>query len=405
MAKDISNETFKSKDLNGVQGLDKIPEMLNIGMVGHIDHGKTTILSKITGKFTDTHSEELKRGITIKLGYADTILEKNGKKRYISFVDCPGHEMLMATMLSGAALIDAAILIIAANEGIKPQTKEHLIALQAKKVNKIIIIQNKIDLVTKKEAQTNYQQIKDFVKNTIAEDSPIIPVSAQQNINIDKIKDLLMEIAIPKRDTKSIPEFLIARSFDINKPGTKIENLNGGVLAGILKKGTIKVGDELEIKPGITKKVANQTSYHPIKTKVTSIFRGQHSIKEATPGGSLAFETELDNTLSKTDSLSGNIASKPGSLPDISETLKIKYELFDEILGEETNSKIEQLKPSELIMLSINTTTTVGKIEKMTKDEIQLSLRIPAIPIKGDSVGLARNINGHWRLIGFGEIL
>jgi len=380
-------------------------EMLNIGMVGHIDHGKTTILSKITGKFTDTHSEELKRGITIKLGYADTILEKNGKKRYISFVDCPGHEMLMATMLSGAALIDAAILIIAANEGIKPQTKEHLIALQAKKVNKIIIIQNKIDLVTKKEAQTNYQQIKDFVKNTIAEDSPIIPVSAQQDINIDKIKDLLMEIAIPKRDTKSVPEFLIARSFDINKPGTKIENLNGGVLAGILKKGTIKVGDELEIKPGITKKVANQTSYHPIKTKVTSIFRGQHSIKEATPGGSLAFETELDNTLSKTDSLSGNIASKPGSLPDISETLKIKYELFDEILGEETNSKIEQLKPSELIMLSINTTTTVGKIEKMTKDEIQLSLRIPAIPIKGDSVGLARNINGHWRLIGFGEIL
>jgi len=380
-------------------------EMLNIGMVGHIDHGKTTILSKITGKFTDTHSEELKRGITIKLGYADTILEKNGKKRYISFVDCPGHEMLMATMLSGAALIDAAILIIAANEGIKPQTKEHLIALQAKKVNKIIIIQNKIDLVTKEQAQTNYQQIKDFVKNTIAEDSPIIPVSAQQDINIDKIKDLLMEIAIPKRDTKSIPEFLIARSFDINKPGTKIENLNGGVLAGILKKGTIKVGDELEIKPGITKKVANQTSYHPIKTKVTSIFRGQHSIKEATPGGSLAFETELDNTLSKTDSLSGNIASKPGSLPDISETLKIKYELFDEILGEETNSKIEQLKPSELIMLSINTTTTVGKIEKMTKDEIQLSLRIPAIPIKGDSVGLARNINGHWRLIGFGEIL
>ena len=405
MTKDISNETFKSKDLNGVQGLDKIPEMLNIGMVGHIDHGKTTILSKITGKFTDTHSEELKRGITIKLGYADTILEKNGKKRYISFVDCPGHEMLMATMLSGAALIDAAILIIAANEGIKPQTKEHLIALQAKKVNKIIIIQNKIDLVTKEQAQTNYQQIKDFVKNTIAEDSPIIPVSAQQDINIDKIKDLLMEIAIPKRDTKSIPEFLIARSFDINKPGTKIENLNGGVLAGILKKGTIKVGDELEIKPGITKKVANQTSYHPIKTKVTSIFRGQHSIKEATPGGSLAFETELDNTLSKTDSLSGNIASKPGSLPDISETLKIKYELFDEILGEETNSKIEQLKPSELIMLSINTTTTVGKIEKMTKDEIQLSLRIPAIPIKGDSVGLARNINGHWRLIGFGEIL
>ena len=380
-------------------------DMLNVGMVGHIDHGKTTLLSKITGKFTDTHSEELKRGITIKLGYADTILEKNGKKRYISFVDCPGHEMLMATMLSGAALIDAAILIIAANEGIKPQTKEHLTALQAKKVNKIIIIQNKIDLVTKEQAQANYKKIKDFVKGTIAEDAPIIPVSAQQDINIEKIKDLLMEIAVPKRDTKSSSEFLIARSFDINKPGTKVENLHGGVLAGILKKGTIKIGDEIEIKPGITKKVANQITYHPIKTKITSIFRGKYPIKEATPGGSLAFETELDNPLAKTDSLSGNIASKPGSLPEITETLNIKYDLFDEILGEEENKKIEDLKPSELIMLSINTTTTVGKIEKMTKDQITLSLRIPAIPIVGDSVGLARNINGHWRLIGFGEIL
>jgi len=403
---DIPQDTFKSKDLNGIQeSLKEIPEMLNVGMVGHIDHGKTTLLSKITGKFTDTHSEELKRGITIKLGYADTILEKNGEKRYISFVDCPGHEMLMATMLSGAALIDAAILIIAANEGIKPQTKEHLIALQAKKVDKIIIIQNKIDLVTREEAEKNYKQIKEFVKNTIAKDAPIIPVSAQQDINIDKIKDLLMEIVIPKRDTKSSPEFLIARSFDINKPGTKIENLHGGVLAGILKKGTLKVGDEIEIKPGITKKVANQFSYHPVKTKIKSIYRGSHSIKEATPGGSLAFETELDNTLSKTDSLSGNIASKPDALPDISETIKIKYNLFDEIFGEESNSKIEPLKPSELIMLSINTTTTVGKIDKINKNEIQLSLRIPAIPIPGDSVGLARNVNGHWRLIGFGEII
>ena len=403
---DIPQDTFKSKDLNGIQeSLKEIPEMLNVGMVGHIDHGKTTLLSKITGKFTDTHSEELKRGITIKLGYADTILEKNGEKRYISFVDCPGHEMLMATMLSGAALIDAAILIIAANEGIKPQTKEHLIALQAKKVDKIIIIQNKIDLVTREETEKNYKQIKEFVKNTIAKDAPIIPVSAQQDINIDKIKDLLMEIVIPKRDTKSSPEFLIARSFDINKPGTKIENLHGGVLAGILKKGTLKVGDEIEIKPGITKKVANQFSYHPVKTKIKSIYRGSHSIKEATPGGSLAFETELDNTLSKTDSLSGNIASKPDALPDISETIKIKYNLFDEIFGEESNSKIEPLKPSELIMLSINTTTTVGKIDKINKNEIQLSLRIPAIPIPGDSVGLARNVNGHWRLIGFGEII
>jgi translation initiation factor 2 subunit 3 len=380
-------------------------EMLNIGMVGHIDHGKTTLLSKVTGKFADTHSEELKRGITIKLGYADTILEKKDKKRYISFVDCPGHEMLMATMLSGAALIDAAILIIAANEGIKPQTKEHLIALRAKNVKNIIIVQNKIDLVDKKQALKNYKEIKEFVKGTIAENSPIIPISAQQDVNIEKIKDLLLDIKIPERDTESSPEFLIARSFDINKPGKKIKDLNGGVLAGILKKGTLRVGDEIEIKPGITEKHANQISYKPITTKIKSIFRGQHSIKTASPGGSLALETELDNILTKTDSLSGNIASKKGELPEISNKLSLKFELFSTVFGNEEQSKIENLKISEMIMLSINTTTTVGKITKIKKDEIELSLNIPAVPIKGDSVGIARNIKNHWRLIGFGKIL
>ncbi len=380
-------------------------DMLNIGIVGHIDHGKTTLLHALTGKFADTHSEELKRGITIKLGYADTILEKANKKRYISFVDCPGHEMLMATMLSGAALIDVAILVIAANEGIKPQTKEHLIALQSKKINKIIIIQNKIDLVDKKQALENYKKIQEFIKETIAENSPIIPISAQQKINIEKIKDLLLDIPIPKRDLKSEPEFLIARSFDINKPGTKIEDLHGGVLAGVLKKGVLKVGDEIEIKPGITETHANKTTYKSIKTKIISIYRGTTPIKQATPGGSLAFETELDNILTKTDFLSGCIASKPNTLPEISDKIKIKYTLFPEVLGEEKKTKIEPLKMSEMIMLSINTTTSVGQIKKIKDNEIELSLKIPIIPIKKDSVGLARNIHNHWRLIGYGEIV
>ena len=380
-------------------------EMLNIGMVGHIDHGKTTLLSKLTGKFADTHSEELKRGITIKLGYADTIIEKSGKKRYISFVDCPGHEMLMAIMLSGAALIDAAILVIAANEGIKPQTREHLIALKAKKVNQIIIIQNKIDLVTKEQALNNYKEIKSFVKATIAENSQIIPVSAQQNINIDKIKDILLEIPIPKRDLISKPEFLIARSFDINRPGTKIQELHGGVIAGILKKGILKINNEIEIKPGILEKQQNQMIYKPIKTKIVSIYRGTHSIKQATPGGSLAFETELDNVLTKTDSLSGNIVSIPNALPEKSDKIKIKFELFPEVLGEENKAKVEPLKSSENIMLSINTTITVGQIIKLKNNETEFLLKIPVIPIKGDSIGLARNIHGHWRLIGYGEII
>ncbi len=380
-------------------------DMLNIGMVGHIDHGKTTLLHRLTGKFADTHSEEIKRGITIKLGYADTIIEKNGKKRYISFVDCPGHEMLMATMLSGAALVDAAILVIAANEGIKPQTKEHLVALQAKKINKILIVQNKIDLLTKEKVLESYKTIKEFVKGTIAENAPILPVSAQQSINIDKIKDFLLKLEIPKRDLESKPEFLIARSFDINKPGTKIKDLHGGVIAGILKKGKLKIGDELEIKPGIIEKQANQLIYKTIKTKIISIYRGTHPIKEATPGGSLAFETELDNILTKTDSLSGCIASLPNSLPEITDKIKIKYSLFPEVLGVQEKIKTENIKPTELLMLSVNTTTTVGRVQKIKGNEVEFSLKIPIVPIKGDTVGIARNISNHWRLIGFGEIM
>jgi len=402
MAKENIKENIKDINIESM-------EMLNVGVVGHIDHGKTTLLYKLTGKFADTHSEELKRGITIKLGYADTILEssKTGKKRYISFVDAPGHEMLMATMLSGAAIIDAAILVIAANEGIKPQTREHLMALQAKNIKQIIIVQNKIDLVDKEKAKKSYQDIKNFVKGTIAENSPIIPVSAQQEINIDKLKDALLELKIPERNLKEKPIFLVARSFDINRPGTKARDLHGGVLGGILKQGTLKLGDEIEIKPGLSKIKANKQVYETIKTKISSIQKGNYKIKEATPGGSLALETELDNILTKADSLAGCVVSKPGNLPEITDKIKIKFELFKEVLGTDKQMAVEQLKPTELILLNINTSITVGQIAKLNQknSEAEFVLRIPIVPLVGENTGIARNINGHWRLIGFGEII
>src|SRR3989338_3041972 len=116
------------------------PEV-NIGLAGHVDNGKTTLTSALSGKWTDTHSEEIKRGITIRLGYADTIFYKDNdtytvKKtktakaiRKVSFLDAPGHESLMATMLSGSAIMDGALLLVAANEQCpQPQTKEHLMA-------------------------------------------------------------------------------------------------------------------------------------------------------------------------------------------------------------------------------------------------------------------------------------
>jgi translation initiation factor 2 subunit 3 len=391
-----------------------IPE-LNVGVVGHIDHGKTTLLSRLTGKFTDTHSEELKRGITIKLGYAEAIIyndkgeyntEKIGEPvRYISFIDAPGHEMLMATMLSGAAIIDAAILVVAANEGIKPQTREHFIALQAKKIKNIVIVQNKIDLVTKEQALKNYNDIKKFVKGTIAENAPIIPVSAQQGVNIDKILEELCRLEIPKKDAEKHPVFLIARSFDINKPGTEIKDLKGGVLGGILKTGKLKVGDEIEIKPGINIKKAHQNMFQTLTTKILALHKGAESVTEVYPGVSISIETNLDPILTKSDSLTGCLVSTTGSLPEITYRLKIKSELFEEILGEEGHHKTEKIKTKEMLMLSVNTTITVGIVEKIDQENLDLSLNIPIVALTGDNVGIARNINGHWRLIGFGEIL
>jgi len=278
-------------------------------------------------------------------------------------------------------------------------------ALQAKKVKNIIIVQNKIDLVDKDQAVKSYKEIKEFVKGTPAENSIIIPASAQQKVNIEKILEALVEIEIPKKDEKADPVFLIARSFDINRPGTLIKNLNGGVLGGILKQGTLKVGDIIEIKPGLSKKKAGEYVYTPLKTKIKSLHKGSESVEKILPGVSISIETELDPNITKTDSLTGCISSKENILPDVSTKIKIKSELFKEIFGEIENKAIEKLKTKDMLMLSVNTTITVGTVEKIEGDIVTLLLNIPIVALNKDNVGIARNIDGHWRLIGLGEII
>lgn len=388
---------------------------LNVVLCGHIDHGKTTLLQKLSGRWTDTHSEEMKRGITIRLGYADILLSKDkgtinrenkgAPERYISFVDAPGHEMLMATMLSGAAIVDAAILVVAANEGIKPQTREHLIALQAKKISHVIIVQNKIDLITKEQAMANFQQLKKLITGTVAQNAVIIPISAQQEVNVDKIYEALCDIPVPTRNVKGDPLFIVARSFDINKPGTTPDKLNGAVLGGTLKQGTLSVGDEIEIKPGLAIKEANQLTYKALKTKVRALFKGSHKLNSITPGGSMSIETELDMSLAKADALSGAVASTTGKLPDATYALTMKYKLFDQMLGTQQESKVDPIKTGEMLMLSINTSTSVGTVKKVKTNEAELTLRIPIVPFKGENIGIARNVNNHWRLIGHGELI
>jgi translation initiation factor 2 subunit 3 len=389
-------------------------ETINIGIVGHIDHGKTTLLHQLSGVWASRHSEELKRGITIKLGYADIKLyddngnynrEGKGKfVRHVSFVDAPGHEMLMATMLSGAAMIDAAILVVAANEGIKPQTREHLLALHAKRIPNLIVVQNKIDLIDKEKAKKNYEDIKTLLKGKY-DSAIIIPVSAQQGVNLSYIYETLASVAMPDRKISENPLFIVARSFDINRPGTTHENLHGAVLGGTLKQGMLKIGDEIEIKPGRLVKEANTYRYETVRAKILKLFNGSQEVSELTPGGSMSIETSLDMALGKGDLLAGNVVSLTGKLPEPATNLKISYSLFPEVLGIGNKTAVEPVKMSEMLFLSINTSMVVGIVKKLFPKELELSLKLPLVAFKGDNVAIARNINSHWRLIGYGSVL
>ena len=402
---------------------------INIGLIGHVDHGKTTLLYKLSGKWTDTHSEELKRGITIRLGYADVTFYRcpkcNGSESYstqkkcpthqtdcdllrkVSFVDAPGHETLMATMLSGSAIMDGALLLVAANEECpQPQTKEHLMALEIIGIKNIIIVQNKIDLVTKEQALENYKQIKNFVKGTIAENAPIIPLSAQHNVNIDLlIETIENNFKTPKRDSEKPPLMLIARSFDVNRPGTEIENLKGGVLGGALKEGVLKVNDEIEIRPGRKIEKGGKVQWLPIQTKIEALKAGAVSLDEVHPGGSLGLMTKLDPFIVKADSLSGNIAGHKEHLPPVWESFELKPALLDRVVGSKEELKVEKIKKGESLMFNVNSAATVGIITELKKDKIKVNLKLPVCCKKEDRITISRKIGNRFRLIGVAEIV
>ena len=318
----------------------KQPEV-NIGMVGHVDHGKTTLTQALSGKWTDEHSEELKRGISIKLGYADTTFykcpkcpeplcystkpvcphcgEKGEVLRKVSFVDAPGHETLMAVVISGAAIMDGALLLIAANEKCpQPQTEEHLMALDTTGIKNIVIVQNKIDLVSKEKAIENYNQIVEFTEGTCAEGAPIIPVSAHHETNLDTLIQAIEEyIPTPRRDLNKNPIMYTARSFDVNKPGATPDKIRGGVIGGSLKQGVLYVGDEIEIRPGRKVEESGKERYESIFTTISSIVTGGESVEKAGPGGLLGIGTEIDPSITKADGLAGRIVGREGMMPPV----------------------------------------------------------------------------------------
>ncbi len=403
----------------------KQPEV-NIGLVGHVDHGKTTLVQALSGQWTDQHSEEMKRGISIRLGYADSTFREcpdlDPPERYtvdeecpdgsasdmlrtVSFVDAPGHETLMATMLSGAAIMDGAVLVVSASEPVpQAQTEEHLMALDIIGIDNIVIAQNKIDLVDRERARENYEGIEEFVEGTVAEGAPIVPVSAQQEVNMDLLIEAIEEeIPTPDRDPDADPRMLVARSFDINRPGTTWEDLVGGVLGGSLVRGELEVDDDLELRPGREVEEGGRTEWRAVGTSVRSLQAGGDPVETATPGGLLGVGTGLDPAITKGDALAGQVAGPPGTLPPVHEEFTMDVELLDRIVGDE-GGEVEDISTGEPLMLTVGTATTVGSVTSAREAECEVALKRPVCAEPGVKIAINRRVGARWRLIGYGTL-
>jgi len=315
-------------------------------------------------------------------------------------------------MLSGAAVMDAALLLIAGNESCpQPQTSEHLAAIEIMKLNHIIVLQNKVDLMRQADAQLHEESIKKFIRGTVAGGSPIIPVSAQLKFNIDAVNMYLCtNVPIPKRDFTAPPQMMIIRSFDVNKPGAEIEELKGGVAGGSLLTGILRIGDEIEIRPGIiSKDETGQTVCRPILSRIESLLAEQNDLKFAVPGGLIGVGTRIDPTLCRADRLVGHILGLRGRLPEIYAELEVNYFLLRRLLGVKSTdgkgAKVGKLTKGEVLMVNIGSTATGAKVMAVKSDMVKLSLTSPACTEIGEKIAISRRIEKHWRLIGWATIV
>ncbi|KAJ3027541.1 UNVERIFIED_CONTAM: Eukaryotic translation initiation factor 2 subunit 3 [Siphonaria sp. JEL0065] len=442
---------------------------INIGTIGHVAHGKSTVVKAISGVQTVRFKNELERNITIKLGYANAKIFKCSNEacprpgcyksakssqeegfacerlnclgkmkllRHVSFVDCPGHDILMATMLNGAAVMDAALLLIAGNETCpQPQTSEHLAAIQIMKLKNILILQNKVDLIKESAALEQHEQILKFIKGTVADGAPVIPISAQLKYNIDAINEYIVKrIPVPVRDFSSDPKLIVIRSFDVNKPGAEVASLKGGVAGGSILCGVLKVGDEIEVRPVsrsllffcvnthqvsfllfnqqqiVTKDADGKVKCRPIYSRIISLLAESNELKFAVPGGLIGVGTKIDPTICRADRLVGQVLGAVGKLPAIYTEIEVNFFLLRQLLGVKTSTdgkkqtKVEKLAKNEVLLANIGSTSCGCRVLSVKGDLAKIQLTTPACTEVDEKVALSRRIDKHWRLIGWGKI-
>lgn len=415
---------------------------INIGTIGHVAHGKSTLVRALSGIHTVRFKNELERNITIKLGYANAKIYKCQEqcqeegcphytargsghpssffdettqgwmvlKKHVSFVDCPGHDLLMATMLNGASVMDAAILMIAGNEPFpQPQTTEHLAAIEMMQLEHLLVLQNKIDLVSKEDAILQYAKIRKFLEASVGL-APVFPISAQVRYNIDAVcRHIVENIPVPKRDLDTKPRMVIVRSFDINKPGTECNKIQGGIAGGSILQGVFQLGQEIEVRPGHIYKENGKLYCRPLRSKILSLFAEKNKLEFAVPGGLVGVGTDIDPGFTRGDKLVGHMLGIPGHLPSVFNELEIHCFLLHRVLGEKEKSKIQKLYTGEQLMLSIGSSSVGGivldTIRKAHQSFAKIELTAPICVELGDKLAISRKAGNHWRLIGWGFIL
>jgi len=389
--------------------------LVNIGGTGHVSHGKSTTVYKLTGKKTQQHSSEKEtNNRTVKLGYANCKVFYNpangttitlpssaesakdpitGEKMqlisHLSFPDCPGHFEFMATMISGSKVMDSAMLVIAANQSVpQPQTYEHLLALKHSNIREITIIQNKLDLLTAEEAESNYQEILRWIETEpIFEDFTIrgiIPISAEFGYNLDLLKQhLAFNISRVDRDYDSPVKMTIVRSFNVNKPNCDITNLRGAVVGGTIHHGVLSVGDHIEINPGILSidKCSGRPTLKPLYAKVLSLQGNtDEPMEHALPGGLVGVELSLDSGLATGDRLVGSQLAVVGHGDPSYNQITGQFEA---LIGD-INPKAGQ----SYKMVSSGSMTTDLIVKSVRDTQVTAVTKVPIVASTGDKLAL-----------------
>lgn len=387
--------------------------IVNIAFIGSVAHGKTTLVEKLSYTDTRRYSAESKKGYSLKIGYANFLLyacpecsapdcfqtrrfpERSPKERkctfhkktemellsHFSVIDCPGHSALSSVMMSGAGCVDGAILLIAANEDCpQAQTQEHLAVADLAQLEIIAIVQNKMDLCA--DYLGHYQQIKDFVEQTVAEPATIIPTICRPDITrgvsevcqelarfalqhaINRTTSMLLKApsSNPQNIVNKPLKMLVVRSFDFNKADGDIKNIVGGGLGGPIVSGEMQVGSFYEIRPGIVINEDKRMKFLPLLFKIVTL-KTPKSVSYAVKGGNIGLGTTLDPSLTRADRMAGQMVGTIGTLPFVFGAIEAQY----------FTMKGKKLKENDLVRLSVSTQTSDGMVKKVWKEKTNKS--------------------------------